>query len=309
MRADPRTGYAAALLATVLSGVAVFSNGLGVRLFPDATLYTTLKNAVVGVLVLAPVALLPAVRAELGRLRGRQWAWLAALALVGGSVPYVIFFEGLRLTTPATGAVLNHLQFAVVALLAVPLLRERVTPAMWIGLAALLAGALVGTDVGALRWNRGAALIGVSTVLFGAGFVLARHLLRDLSTATVMAAKMTAGSVVLLASIGATGRLAVIAHRSGAQWRFVLVNGLVLLAFTAATLAAIRRAQVTAVVAIGMAAPAITLVLQALGGRTPGVEPAELTGLAITLAAAAVVLVAGAGAETRSSAPGRAAAA
>ncbi|HSR22119.1 MAG TPA: DMT family transporter, partial [Candidatus Eisenbacteria bacterium] len=198
MRPDPRVGCAAAVAAAAISGFSIFYNGLGVRLFPDATLYTSMKNAVAGVLVLAPVALLPRVRRELGRLDRRRWAWLGALALVGGSVPYVLFFEGLRQTTPATGAFLNHLQFAAVALLAVPLLGERVTPAMWLGLAALLTGTALGTDAGALRWNAGAAFVLASTVLFGAGFVVAKHLLRDVSTSTVMAAKMTAGSALLL---------------------------------------------------------------------------------------------------------------
>jgi drug/metabolite transporter (DMT)-like permease len=287
------------VLAAAISGFAVFYNSLGVRLFPDATLYTTLKNAVVGVLVLAPLALLPRVRGELRHLDRRRWAWLGALALVGGSVPYVLFFEGLRLTTPATGAVLNHLQFAVVALLAVPLLRERVTPAMWFGLAALLAAALLGTDAGALRWNAGAALVLVSTALFGAGFVVARHLLRDLSTSTVMAAKMTAGSAVLLAYSGATGRLGAIGGLSQAQWQFVVFSGLVLLAFTTATLVAIKLTQVTTVIAIGMAAPVITLLLQEAAGRAVRLAPADAVGLILTLAAVTIVLVAGARAETR----------
>lgn len=293
MRPDPRLGYPAAVLAAVVSGFAVFYNGFGVRLFPDATLYTTLKNGVVGALVLAPFALLPGARRELASLGRRRWAWLTALALVGGSVPYVLFFEGLRQTTPATGAVLNHLQFAVVALLAVPLLHERVTPAMWLGLTALLAGAVLGTDVGAMRWNAGAALVLSSTVLFGAGFVLAKHLLRDLSTWTVMAAKMTAGSAVLLAYSGITGRLGAVAHLSGPQWRFVLVSGLVLLTFTAATLVAIRHAQVTTVIAIGMAAPAITLLLQEAAGRAVRLAQADVAGLALTLLAVTVVLLVG----------------
>jgi drug/metabolite transporter (DMT)-like permease len=305
MRPVVRLGCAAAVLAAAVSGLAIFYNGFGVRLFSDATLYTTLKNAVAGGLVLAPVALLPGVRRELARLGRGQWAWLAALSLVGGSVPYVLFFEGLRQTTPATGAVLNHLQFAVVALLAVPLLRERVTPVMWLGLAALLAGAMLGTDTGALRWNRGAGLILVSTVLFGAGFVLARHLLRDLSTSTVMAAKMTAGSAVLLAYSGATGRLGAVAHLSELQWRFVLVSGVILLAFTAATLVAVKHVPVTTVIAIGMTAPAITLLLQEAAGRAVRLAPADVAGLVLTLLAVTVVLAAGARAEVAAGASRR----
>jgi drug/metabolite transporter (DMT)-like permease len=298
MRRDTRVGCAAAALAAAVSGFAVFANGYGVRLFADATLYTTLKNAVVGLLVVLPVALLPGVRRELGRLRRGQWAGLALLAVVGGSVPYVLFFEGLRQTTPATGAVLNHLQFAVVALLAVPLLRERVTPAMWIGLAALLAGALLGTDLGALRWNGGAALVAASTALFGAGFVLARRLLRELSTSTVMAAKMTAGSAALLAYCAASGRLGAVVHLGGPQWIFVLVTGAILLLFTTATLIAIAHVQVTTVVAIGMAAPAVTLALQEAAGHAAAPAPAAAGGLALTAAAALVVLAVGMRAET-----------
>lgn len=305
MRPDPRFRYGMAVLAAAVSGFAVFYNSFGVQLFRDATLYTTLKNSVVGVLVLAPVALLAGVRGELSRFNRRQWFWLGVLAFIGGSVPYVLFFEGLRQTTAATGAVLNHLQFAVVALLAVPLLRERVTRAMWLGLAALLVGAVLGTDVGILRWNRGAALILASTVLFGAGFVLAKHLLRGLSVSTVMAAKMTAGSAALVAYSGITGRLGAIAHLTGLQWRFVLVSGLILLAFTATTLVAIKHAQVTSVIAIGMAAPAITLLLQEAAGRAARVAPADMAGLALTLLAVAGVIVAGTRMEGRAPASRR----
>jgi drug/metabolite transporter (DMT)-like permease len=85
MRPDPRFGYGMAVLAAAVSGFAVFYNSVGVQLFRDATLYTTLKNAVVGVLVLAPVALLPGVRGELSQLSTRQWFWLGALAFIGGS--------------------------------------------------------------------------------------------------------------------------------------------------------------------------------------------------------------------------------
>jgi hypothetical protein len=37
-----------------------------------------------------------------------------------------------------------------------------------------------------------------------------------------MAAKMTAGSAVLVAYSGVTGRLVAVAHLTGLQWRFVL---------------------------------------------------------------------------------------
>jgi hypothetical protein len=48
------------------------------------------------------------------------------------------------------------------------------------------------------------------------------HVRHGLSVSTVMAAKMTAGSAVLVAYSGVTGRLVAVAHLTGLQWRFVL---------------------------------------------------------------------------------------
>jgi hypothetical protein len=62
---------------------------------------------------------------------------------------------------------------------------------MWTGPAVLLLGALLGTNLRARAWNEGAWLVAVSTVLFAIDFVIAKHLLRGLSTLTVMTARMT----------------------------------------------------------------------------------------------------------------------
>src|SRR5262249_27541199 len=94
---NPRVGYLFAVLNAIVSGIAIYVNSQGVKLFSDATLYTTLKNTVTGILLLAPVLLLARCRNELRRLEARQWGWLLLLALIGGSIPYLLFFRGLQL--------------------------------------------------------------------------------------------------------------------------------------------------------------------------------------------------------------------
>ncbi len=105
---------------------------------------------------------------------------------VRGSLPFALFFSGLQQTTAATGALVNHFQFVLVALFAVTFLKEQIRPAMWAGFAVLLLGTLLGADLHALEWNTGAWLIAASTVLFAIDFVIAKHLLRGLATLTVM---------------------------------------------------------------------------------------------------------------------------
>jgi len=62
-----------AVAAAVINGFSIYVNSLGVGgVIKDATLYTTLKNAVVGVIVLVPVLLLAGERRQFAHLSGRQ---------------------------------------------------------------------------------------------------------------------------------------------------------------------------------------------------------------------------------------------
>lgn len=286
-------GYIFAALAAVISGVAVYVNSLGVKTFSDPVLYTALKDGFVGLVLLVPLVFSAGWRADYRRLDRKTWAWMIALALTGGSIPFALFFSGLKLTTAATGAVLNHFQFVLVALFALTFLRERIRPTMWAGFTVLLLGTFLGTNLHALKWNQGALLIGASTVLFAIDFVIAKHLLQGLATLTVMTARMTIGTAMLFGYVIAAGHLGPAAHLSATQWSFVLVTGVILLLFTITTFTAIRHASVSTVLAIGTAAPIITTLLQVAGSGHIKLAAADLAGLAVILLAVAVVIVIG----------------
>lgn len=292
-RRSPVLGYLLAGVAALISGVAVYVNSLGVKTFSDPVLYTALKDGFVGLVLLVPLVFSPARRAEYRRLDRATWGWMLALALTGGSIPFALFFSGLKLTTAATGAVLNHFQFVLVAIFAAMFLKEKIRPAMWAGFAVLLLGTMLGTNLHALKWNEGAWLIGASTVLFAIDFVIAKHLLRGLATLTVMTARMTIGTAMLFAYVIALGRAGAAAHLTAAQWEFVLATGVILLLFTATTFTAIRLASVSAVLAIGTAAPIVTTLLQVAGNGSVKIDAPSLAGLAVTLLAAGAVMVIG----------------
>jgi drug/metabolite transporter (DMT)-like permease len=292
-------GYAFAGLNAIISGCAIYVNGLGVKLFSDSTVYTTLKNAVVGVALLLPLFFLAKQRAELRRLTIGQWGKLLLLAMVGGSLPYALFFRGLQLTTPVTSSLLNHTQFLLVAVLAVFLLAERVGPVIWLALAALLVGTSLGSNLHMLRWNQGAILILISTVLFAAGVVLAKYLLREISTMNVMMAKMSIGSLMLVGYVAATGRIGKVMHLSAVQWEYVLVTGAILLAFTVTAFLALRYISATVATAIPAAAPIITTLLVALTTQRIHLAPLDGGGLVLMALALLALYIAGPRAERR----------
>ena len=298
-RTDARTGYYFAALTAIISGFAIYIQGQSVKLFSDATLYATLKNAVVGVALLISFAFMAAgSRAEHKRLTARQWGLLGLLAVVGGSVPYALFATGLKLTTPVTSSLLNHAQFLIVAVLAIIFLGERVGLIVWLALLALLVGTTLSStaqqrNLHTLVWDQGTFLIVLSTVLFAAGFVLAKYLLRDLSIMTVMTAKMSGGAALLLGYVTVTGRLGAVTTLSAAQWENVLATGLILLAFTITAFIALRHITVTAATAIPAAAPLITFALTAIAAQQIKLDQVAGVGLGVLALAAVVVFVVG----------------
>lgn len=289
----PTIGYTFAILNAIVSGVAIYVNSQGVTLFRDSTLYTTLKNTVTGIVLLVPVLALARCRAELRGLSVRQWGWLLLLALIGGSVPYVLFFRGLQLTTPVTSSLVNHAQFLLVAVLALLFLRERVGLVVWSALVVLFVGVSLGGNLSAFRWNAGAGLLILSTIFFAAGVVLAKWLLRDLSVETVMAAKMSLGSLFLIVYIAATGRLSAVGSLSAQQWGFVLLTGLILVAFTVTAFVALRHITATAATAIPVASPLITTALVAVGSGKFVPKQLDTFGLLVMFVAVASIIMFG----------------
>jgi drug/metabolite transporter (DMT)-like permease len=75
-------GVALALVTAIISGFAIFINSYAVKEFNSPTVFTTLKNALVGAALLA-LLLLPARRAEVMRQTpkravGPAWRWSSA---------------------------------------------------------------------------------------------------------------------------------------------------------------------------------------------------------------------------------------
>ena len=69
-----------------------------------------------------------------------HWLALLAVAVIGGSVPFVLFFEGLARAEATQAAFIQKTLVVWVALLAVPLLKERFRAPHALAIVLLLVG-------------------------------------------------------------------------------------------------------------------------------------------------------------------------
>lgn len=253
-----KAGILLAFSTACISGVAIWVNSKAGTHFTDATVYTTAKDAVAGVLLIAlafmwrsrdtaPPTTSPSSRTRL--------VGLAAVAVIGGSVPFVLFFEGLAHAQATQASFLQKTLVIWVALLAVPLLKEKVrwphllAIALLIGCQAWLLPAL-----GTVRFGEGEAMILGATLLWSVEVIVVKKLLVGMSPRVLAAARMGLGTALLFAWVGVDGKWGTFTSLDWAQWRWALLTGLILTAYVATWYTALSLAgaiDVTAVLVFG----------------------------------------------------------
>jgi len=277
-----RTGLLLALATAGISGVAVFLNGYGVKAFGNASVYTTAKNVVAAFVLLAVVSLGSRAGARVTRPQEpRQWLGLITVGVIGGSVPFLLFFEGLARASSVQSAFIHKTLVVWVAVLAVLLLGERMSAFHWVAIALLVIGQIgliggVDTTVGS-----GELMILGATLMWAAEVVVAKKLLAGLSSWTVGLARMTIGSVILVAWVVARGQAGMLFSMDSAQWGWVLLTGVILAGYVGTWFGALARAQAVDVTAVLVLGALVTAALQAVFLGT-GMGP-QLAWLALLL--------------------------
>ena len=272
-------GVALAFCTATISGVSIYVNGYAVKHFTDATVYTTAKNAVAGVLLLGLMLALRDKAPDTAHPDMRRWPSLLVVAVIGGSVPFVLFFEGLKRAEATQASFIQKTLVVWVALLAVPLLRERLRWPHFVAMALLVLGQawLVGS-AGTIAFGTGEAMILAATLLWAVEVVYVKRVLPDLSPGALAVGRMALGAEILIAWVALTGRLGELVSLDARQWLWVLLTGVLLTGYVATWYTALARAQavdVTAMLVFG------AVVTAALAGTLDGTHVSLLGALLV----------------------------
>ena len=290
---DPvrRAGLMLVLVTALISGLAVFVNSYAVG-NTSSNAFVTLRNLVVALVLVGPV--LVTARGSVRSLTGRQVALLAVLGLIGGSVPFLLYFRGLQLATAAgglaTAAFLYRTLFLWAGLAGFLVLRERLGSRALAAGAVLLAGNLLMLDLTKFSWSDGTSYVLAATLLWTAEYTLARRVLKELSSGVVALGRMGFGAAFLLVFLAATSGTAAVGTFSASTWTWIAISALLLTGFVATWYAGLKRVE------LGVAAAVLNLgypVTLAAAYLVKGVGAPWVPALgAVFVTAAVVVLVA-----------------
>ena len=293
----PRTTGWGIVLAggtALISGVSIFVNGLVITSFPDPVALTGARNALVG-LALVGILVATGGLTEVRALDRRRSIGLLALAVIGGSIPFILFFSGLAQATGPGAAFIHKTLFIWVAALAMVLLGERLGLAQVLAMAALLAGLVIVGPSAAPGAGMAELLVLTATLLWAVEVIVARRLLgpEGVSVRLAAASRMALGAVLIAGFLVVTGRIGAIAAFTTEQWAIVAGTGLLLLGYVSTWYAALQRAPASLVTTVLVGGALITAGLSAARtGELPA--PSVETGLVLLALAIAVATWSGA---------------
>ena len=284
---NTQRGVILAFITAAISGLSIYLNSFGVKQVPDAAVYTTAKNGVAALILIAIAIALGAAR-ESKALDGRRRTGLLVIAVIGGSIPFILFFSGLAIATAPTAAFIQKTLFIWVALMAVPLLDERLGLVPIAALGVLLVGQFLIAPPTGMGWGPGETMIAAATLMWSVEIVIAKRLLVGVSAPLLGAARMGLGFIVLIGYLAVSGRLGGLTSLSSEGLMWVLVTGVMLACYVSAWFAALRLAPATIVTSILVVGAVITGILSTLNtGKSP--DPRVVVGYILVVVAVGIV--------------------
>jgi drug/metabolite transporter (DMT)-like permease len=264
-----RSAKTVAIFAAIVSGISVFINSLAVKSVPNAYFFTTAKNVTVAFLF---IAILVAVGKwqEVRTLSKKNWLKLIFLGVIGGSVPFLLFFQGLAMSKQAAlnGAFIQKTMFIWVAILAIAFFKEKITSMQGIGLAVILWGVVLMGGLRISSFGTGEILVFVATLLWSVEAIFVSKFTEGVSAEVLAFGRMFFGGLIMLCYILMTQKSAVFSV-TVFQLEWILLTAGFLVLYVLAFYRSLTNAKATEVTTILTLAFPITIICQSYFTRQP----------------------------------------
>lgn len=253
-----KKGIYFALTTALISGISIFASKIFVAKM-DPIVYTTLKNGLVAI-ILTLIILTPKFKSKIKTLTKKDWSKLVLIGIVGGSIPFALFFTGLKMTESVNAALIHKTLFIWVAALAIPFLKEKLNVYQAIGYVLILLGVVAGSGL-TFSGDRGEQLIFLATILWAVENVIAKVTLKHIPSEIVAWARMSFGLIVLLGIVAFQGHLSSLVTLTTEQITSLVIATILLTGYVLTWYKALKYAPATVVSSILVLSTPITALL------------------------------------------------
>ncbi|MBT4823886.1 DMT family transporter [Candidatus Woesearchaeota archaeon] len=257
-----KKGLMFAFFTAIVSGFSIFVNKFGLTGI-DPYVFTGLKNLVVVLFLLSLIFFMGEFR-ELAKLTKKQWLKLGVIGLFGGSIPFLLFFKGLSMTSAVSGAFIHKTMFIFVTIGAIIFLKEKINKYFVVGAGLLLVGNILLLKISPLSsaiLTKGNLFILIATLLWATENLISKHTLKELSSRTVAFGRMAFGFGFILMFWLFTGRMEAAFSTTLPQLTWVLLTSAFLFLYVASWYYALQRLKASVATSILLLGSPITTAL------------------------------------------------
>lgn len=204
-----KKGIILALATAIISGFSIFYNKIAVVSGVDPLIFNIIKNGGVAFILttfLFSSKKIPALK----HLQHTAWVKLFGIGLIGGALPFILFFSGLKTISALNANVIHKTLFIWVALFAVPILKEKISMLHVVGFISILFGSLVLGGLYNFHFGFGELLIVSATILWAIENVIAKIALRRIDPMIIAWARMFIGTCFLILIAANQGKISLL---------------------------------------------------------------------------------------------------
>lgn len=218
-------GVLFALITSVISGIAIFYSKISVAKI-DPLVMATSRNLYVGIIFFLLIISTREI-GEIRKVKRKNFLQLILIGLIGGGIPFYLFFSGLQLIGAQTGNVIHKTLFIWVTLLGIIFLREKLKPLYILSYLLVIVGTFFFSPF-KLAIGKGEFLILSATFFWAVENILAKKILKNVSSNLTGFFRMAIGSLILLTFTIITGKQNLLLSLNISQLVMIIVGATIL---------------------------------------------------------------------------------
>jgi uncharacterized membrane protein len=268
-----KNGIIFAFITAIISGISIFYNKLVIVSGIDPLVLNIIKNGGAAI-ILTIILFSSSIKQELPKLKKRDWLRLVTIALIGGSIPFILYFEGLRTVTASNANFIHKTLFLYVAGMAIPILHEKLNIFQIIGYFVLLWGNIILSGLPQMRFGSGEMFILCATLLWSLEAIIAKVTLQNIDSKIVSWARMFLGCILLIIYALIQGKLPLILGLDPKYIFPIFISSILLASYAGLYFKALNLAPTTYVTAILILATPVTNILYGtfINGNIPQLQ-------------------------------------
>lgn len=273
----------------IISGFSIFLNKYGLQDI-NPYIFTGLKNLIVGVILFLVIFSIQNIQGFLKETRKYAWQ-LFTVGIIGGSIPFILFFKGLTLTSSSQGSFIQKTMFLFTVILAYRFLKEKINLKLYIaGILVLIGNILALKFLPPYQFGTGYVLILAATIFWAIENVFVKYLLKNISATTIIFSRMFYGGVIVMLFTIFTNDFSKISSLSVNHWWWIYITSILLFGYVITWYNGLKGIQVsTATIILAFGSPVTTLLNYITTSKLPSNQ--ILIGTLILVLAVAIVSV------------------